>query len=98
MNTKDKKFWLEIWNEREHISEVSGHALDYDFGINMFFVFSHVLTKAAYPEYRYLKENIMLMTLGEHQLWDFKPKSELYPEFNKVKKRAKNIKYGKYKN
>lgn len=59
--------FIEIWNERPHISEVSGIALKAFNVCN----FSHILTKGAYPGFRLKKENIVLKTFDEHQMWEF---------------------------
>ena len=54
----------EIWNEREHISELSGDK------ISMFdvFCFHHILTKAAYPKFLLFKSNIVILTRAEHRM------------------------------
>ena len=54
----------EIWNEREHVSELSGDK------INMFdvFCFHHILTKAAYPKFLLFKSNIIILTRSEHRM------------------------------
>ena len=54
----------EIWNEREHVSELSGDK------INMFdvFCFHHILTKAAYPKFLLFKSNIIILTRAEHRM------------------------------
>lgn len=62
------QLFIEIWNERPRISEVSGIALR-DFNPCNF---SHILTKGAYPRYRLNKENIVLKTFYEHQEWEFR--------------------------
>jgi len=79
----DSDFFHEIWEEREHYSEVSGLPLG-----NVYHVvfFSHVITKGAYPKARHWKENIVLMTCNEHQEWEFGDRSK--PEF---KKKFKNV-------
>ena len=54
----------EIWNEREHVSELSGDK------ISMFdvFCFHHILTKAAYPKFLLFKSNIIILTRAEHRM------------------------------
>lgn len=68
---KDEEFFEHIWNTRPHLSEVSLDPLNYEFGKHMFFVFSHVLTKAAYGHFRHYNKNIVLMTWDEHNAWEF---------------------------
>lgn len=67
----DYEFYFWIWKGREHRSEVSGEPLQYVFGPHMLFVFSHILTKGSAPAIRHLPLNIVLMTDGEHHLWEF---------------------------
>lgn len=60
---EDLAIFKEVWKERPHVSELSGTSLP------MFDIWSfhHVLTKGAYPEYRHVKENIVLLTRTEHR-------------------------------
>lgn len=60
----------EIWEEREHVSQVSGAPLNYNFRPGMFFVFSHLHSRGSCPALRLSKENIWLMTIYEHELWE----------------------------
>jgi len=61
-----------IWEEREHKSEISGLPLHGKGHSQWHWQFSHILPKGLYPSYRLKKENIILMTPEEHQLWEFK--------------------------
>ena len=63
-NTFQLALFKEIWNEREHVSELSGDK------INMFdvFCFHHILTKAAYPKFLLFKSNIIILTRAEHRI------------------------------
>lgn len=96
--TGQKELFLEIWNERDHVSGVSGKPL---FGFS-FTYFSHVLPKGKnqYPKFKLYKKNIMLKTWEEHELWEhhqyklkdlpewqhvFKLKEELINEYNENK-------------
>ena len=63
---KDDEMRLEIWNERPHKCEITGEKIEFSP-----IVFSHILSKGAYPEYRHKKENIMLVTARIHQIWEF---------------------------
>jgi hypothetical protein len=68
----DIAFFKEIWSERPHICEVSDVKLG-EFNVGYF---SHVLTKGAYPAFRHKKENIVLMDLPIHGLWEFSDRSD----------------------
>lgn len=68
-NTKKRRllpFFKEIWDERPHISEVSGRTLPAFHPI----LFSHIISKGAAPSLKFRKDNIMLMTSDEHCLWE----------------------------
>jgi hypothetical protein len=62
------KMFQEIWEERAsadggHYSEISGENL----GCVCYTVFMHhVFEKSTYPEYKYDKENIVMITWKEH--------------------------------
>ena len=58
-----RNFFLEIWKERKHYSEVSGEYLGKE-ALSTFF--HHILPKSKYPEVAYDKSNIILLTLDEH--------------------------------
>lgn len=56
-------FFMDVWNERKHYSEVSGEYLGKE-PLSTFF--HHILPKSKYPEVAYNKSNIILLTLDEH--------------------------------
>ena len=58
-----RSFFLWIWKKRIHFSEVSGKKLG-DEPLSVFF--HHILPKEKYPEAAYDEENIILLTLEEH--------------------------------
>jgi hypothetical protein len=63
----------EIWEERPHKSEVDGTLL-FPKGHKLWhWQFSHLLPKGAYPSSKFDKDNIVLMTWAQHQLWEFHP-------------------------
>lgn len=95
---EDVEFFKEIWNSRPHKSEVTGASLNYEFNPAMFFVFSHILTKKAYPKFRHNERNIMLMTLKEHHIWEFEKDTVKNDWFwQKVFKRRDELKQEYYK-
>jgi hypothetical protein len=59
-----RNFFMEIWDERKHYSEVSGEYLGKE-PLSTFF--HHILPKSKYPELAYDKSNIILLTLPEHE-------------------------------
>jgi hypothetical protein len=55
--------FLEIWKKRRHVSEISGKSLG---GEPLTVFFHHILPKDKYPQAQYDEENIILLTLEEH--------------------------------
>jgi hypothetical protein len=86
----EKDLFLEIWNERPHVSEVSGKPIK-EFDIRCF---SHTLTKGAYPSMRLSKKNIVLMTPEEHHEWEFTDRKD--PKWDKIKKLEQELKQEYY--
>jgi hypothetical protein len=58
-----RSFFLWIWKKRIHFSEVSSKKLGSE-PLSVFF--HHILPKEKYPEAAYDEENIILLTLEEH--------------------------------
>lgn len=62
---KQWNFFLEIWRERPHYSEVSGTYL----GETPYsYHFEHLLEKSKYEHLKYERDNIILCTMEEHEL------------------------------
>ena len=59
-----KEFFLQIWSKRLHHSEVSGKWLSNE-PLTVFF--HHILSKEKYPQASLDEENIVLLTLEEHE-------------------------------
>lgn len=58
-----KEFFLSIWKTKPHRSEISGVSLGKEPSTAFF---HHILPKSKYPEARLDEENIILLTLEEH--------------------------------
>jgi hypothetical protein len=58
-----QEFFLNIWKEKRHFSEISGQYLGQE---AMSTYFHHILPKEKYPEASLDEENIILLTLDEH--------------------------------
>jgi hypothetical protein len=89
--TGELEVFKEIWEERPHVSEVSGLTI-YRFDIRCF---SHILTKGAYGRFRLKKDNILLVTPEEHNQWEFGDRSQ--PKWEWVKGRAEALKEEYYR-
>lgn len=66
----EKELFLEIWNERPHVSEVSGKSLLPYGHFKWHWQFAHVLNKGRFPSMRLRKDNILLMLPEEHDHQD----------------------------
>jgi hypothetical protein len=60
---KMKELFMSIWNKKPHKSEVSGEYLGKE-PLTVFF--HHILPKEKYPQACFDEENIILLTLEEH--------------------------------
>lgn len=58
-------FYMEIWKERPHVSEVSGDPLG---RTPKSWMFEHLLEKSKHPELRFVKKNVILCTFAEHEV------------------------------
>jgi hypothetical protein len=61
--SKMRKFFLEIWKTRPHVSEITGISLGSQ---PLTIYFHHILPKEKYPEAMYDEENIVLLSGDEH--------------------------------
>jgi hypothetical protein len=59
-----REFFLQIWSKKAHYSEVSGKWLGKE-PLTTFF--HHILPKEKYPQASLDEENIVLLTLEEHE-------------------------------
>lgn len=70
--TGELKMFAEVWNTREHKSEISGRDLSSFEGTSFFLnCFAHLYPKGKHPELRLVEENIMLLHIEEHYILDF---------------------------
>lgn len=76
--------FMDIWHEREHVSEVSKRWLGKE-AKTIFF--HHILPKSKYPQAALDMENIILLTFEEHQKVESDPKC-----FEEVNKRREQLK------
>lgn len=83
-NQQMREFFLDIWNKRKHVSEVSGTYLGKE-PLTVFF--HHILPKEKYPQAKYDEENIILLTLDEHT----NVESDIY-KYEEVNKRRNLLK------
>lgn len=64
------QLFKEIWEEREHVSELSGEPL-LPFGHwQWHWQMMHVCPKSTYPKWKLEKKNIILGTVDEHKNQD----------------------------
>ena len=73
--------FLEIWDERDHVSELTGAALPNEPSA---WNFAHILPKGTYPELRLNKDNILLLTDSEHYTIDHEThKAKVHPQLKR---------------
>ena len=65
--SNQKELFLTIWKQRPHRSAVSGDHLGQE---PLAWMFSHILPKGMWPEGKLDPDNVVLMTLEEHQQWE----------------------------
>ena len=69
--TSQIEIFKEIYEERPHISELSGERIEYQIDTPLWrSLFMHVLPKGRFPLLRTSKDNILLGTPTEHTLID----------------------------
>lgn len=73
-----QEFFLQIWRKKLHYSEVS---MDYLGKEPLSVFFHHILPKSKYPESGLDEENIILLTMEEHDQVEMDPTR--YEEVNK---------------
>lgn len=78
-----KKLFLEIWNEREHVSYLTGEPLLPYGHPKWHWQFLHVLSKNHYTRWKTNKKNIILALPKEHE------KQESFPKFIELRDRLK---------
>ena len=79
-----QEFFLQIWKKRLHYSQVS---MDYLGKEPLSIFFHHILPKEKYPQASLDEENIILLTLNEHD----QVESDMY-RFEEVNKRREQLK------
>lgn len=81
------EFFLSIWEKRPHKSEISGKYLGKE---PLTVYFHHILAKKEHPYAKYDRQNIILLTLEEHD--NVEIDMYRYEEINKRREQLK-IKY-----
>ena len=89
--------FLEIWNERERVSEITGKNLVEPEHKMFTWQFEHILPKGTYPDLKFDKKNIMLLTWQEHfdltnNTATYK-EDPLYKKYFDIKEKAKEDYY-----
>lgn len=79
-----QQFFLKIWKKKLHYSEVS---MDYLGKEPLSVFFHHILPKSKYPQAEFDEENIILLTLQEHDQVEMDPTR--YEEINKRREKLK---------
>lgn len=83
------ELYNEIWNERPHVSELSGKPLLPKGHYKWHWQFLHVLNKGRFPSMKFRKENILLALPEEHE------RQDTFPAFTERKEKLLNEIYSK---
>lgn len=62
-----RELFFYVWNNRPHISEISGAYLGHEAVAHFF---AHIIGKGAYPSFKLREDNIVLLTREEHYAFD----------------------------
>ena len=87
-----KQLFKSVWFKRKHQCEVCGKALG---NIPKTFYFAHILSKGAYPRYKFLEKNIALLCRDCHYSYDFRGVKE-DKKFRKLLNRKHKLKVKYY--
>jgi len=71
--TGEASVFHQIWQDREHVSFISGLPLDHLEGQDLWYsIFAHVLAKGQnkYPKFKLYPKNIQMITPYEHHIFD----------------------------
>ena len=87
------ELFMNIWKKRKHYSEVSGTYLGKE-ALSIYF--HHILPKNKYPEFCLDEENIILLTLEEHENveWNMYRYEEINKRRDKLKLKYERAKQG----
>jgi hypothetical protein len=77
-----KEFFMNIWKNKPHFSEVSNKLL-YEPPSTAYF--HHILSKSKYPEAKFDEENIILLTIDEHA--NVESSMFRYEKINKIREK-----------
>lgn len=83
------QLFKEIWEERAHVSEVSGEQLLPSGNWQWHWQFAHILNKGRFPSMKLRKDNIILLTVKEHE------RQDQYEEFTRRKEKLLTEYYSK---
>lgn len=82
LRKRDRELWAEIWAERPHIDFETEEPI---YGEPLTLYFHHVLPKSEYPEFRYCKWNIVLVS------WDTHAQAEAHCKLPKIEEYKKQL-------
>ena len=96
---KDRETYLKVFKNKDSVCEECGIELNDQFfdennNIVMISQYSHILSKAAFPEHRHNPENFNRLCQEHHHQWDFgcKDTMEIFEKNQKIIDRLKNLK------
>ncbi len=85
------ELFKQVWQSRSHICEVCNKHIWYPSPSN----FAHIIAKGGYKQYKLLEENIALLCVECHHLYDHGDKS--LSQFDKLNLKAEELRIRYYK-
>ena len=91
--SSQKELFKRVWQKRKHKCYVCKKNLGYE---PKTFYFAHILSKGAYPRYKFLEDNIVLLCREHHYQFDFQGTKDdkLFDKLNYKKQKLKQRYYG----
>jgi hypothetical protein len=93
MATGELEMFNEIWDERPHVSEVSGAPLLPKGHPQWHWQFAHIVSKKTYKKFMLRKDNIALVTPEEHDAYDKRGGTKDDPMWNWVHQVADQLRH-----
>jgi|TARA_R100000329_G_scaffold114770_1_gene94282 5-methylcytosine-specific restriction endonuclease McrA len=89
-----KELFKNVWQKRKHFCQVCKRFLGH---IPKTFFFAHILSKGAYPRYKFLEENIILLCRDCHYKYDFQGGCKEDERFRGLLQRKQELKEQYYR-
>ena len=89
VHRSQKELFKDVWQTRKRFCYVCKKFLGH---IPKTFFFAHILSKGAYPRYKFYKKNIVLLCRDCHYKYDFQGGCKEDERFTRLLQRKQNLK------